>query len=109
MEPFKRMSGVLVLTLGILSFGSAAFAGQPVGTTGQSALEHLRTQLQQEQRQLLTPQNSLTGQPQVTASEAKDQQLSGDRSSGTCMLRPVTSGGLAQKSLAVLAACRKSR
>jgi hypothetical protein len=68
----KRFSLGTVLTLGILSFGSAAFAGQPVGTTGQSALEHLRTQLQQEQRQLLTPQNSLTGQPQVTASEAKD-------------------------------------
>jgi hypothetical protein len=105
----KRFSLGTALTLGILSFGSAAFAGQPVGTTGQSATEHLRTQPQQEQRQLFTPQNSLAGQSQVTVSEAKEQQLSGDRSSRACLPRPVTSGGSAQKAFAALAACRNGR
>lgn len=92
--------------LAIASIGSAVYAKEPVpanGTTGEAATRRLEV-IQQHRRdgEQPAPQPPTAGSSQVLL-----EQRSAASTSGTCLLKPVTAGAMAQRALAAQQICER--
>lgn len=96
------------LTLVITSVGSAAYAKEPVppaGTTGESVNRRLEV-IQQHTRSQQEPsvQESRPSEEQAVPS-GLNQPSTAQSKDMTCLLRPITSGGMAMKAFNALKDC----
>jgi hypothetical protein len=98
-------------TLAIVSLSSAASANEPLppaGTTGESANRRLEIIQQHGKQPQFSPQRSSTTQTQASPSFAEQASMS-TLNQSTCLLRPVTAGGMAQRAFANLQACERGK
>lgn len=98
------------LTLMIATISSAAYAKEPVppaGTTGESVNRRLEVIQQHggQQQELPIPQGSSSPQSQTT-SNLTERRSTTESTPATCLLKPVTAGGMAQRAFAIVRDCK---
>ena len=94
--------------LAIASIGSAAYAKEPVpanGTTGGATNQRLEV-IQQHNRNGGRP-SLQTPSSNNSQTNSMEQRSTTEFTRVTCLIRPVTAGGMAQKAFANLQACEQ--
>lgn len=93
-------------TFTIASVSSAVYVKEPVpanGTTGEAATRRLEV-IQQHSRDGEQPASQ---PPTANNSQILPEQRSAESTSGTCLLKPVTAGAMAQRALAEQQICER--